>query len=136
VLPREGSEDSWPRIIGRILFGVFGGGDPAIGHVRLESAGEHIAEDILECWATCFWCVQAAFAAPRSVMERKLLPKHLGPLMDKIYLATGLAAPEYASPPVLSVMAKMSERFCARLGLDPNAQKIAHDEQVERVLDS
>jgi hypothetical protein len=135
VLPREGSEDSWPRIIGRVLFGVFGGGDPAIGHVQLETAGEHIAEDILECWATCFWCVQAAFTGPRSPGERKLLPKHIGPLMDKIYVATGLTAPEYASPPIVAVMTKMSERFCARLDLDTAAQKKAHDEQVERVLD-
>ena len=135
VLPREGAEDSWPRVIGRILFGLFDGGDPAIGHVQLETAGEHIAEDILECWATCFWCVQAAFAGPCSPAERKLLPKHLGPLMDKIYVATGLTALEYASSPVVAVMTKMSERFCARLGLDAIAQKKAHDEQVERVLD-
>ncbi len=134
VLPREGAEDSWPRVIGRILFGVFDGGDPAIRHVQLETAGEHIAEDILECWATCFWCVQAAFSAPRSPAERKLLPKHIGPLMDKIYVATGLTALEYASPPIVAVMTKMSERFSARLGLDAMAQKKAHDEQVERVL--
>jgi hypothetical protein len=135
VLPREDSEESWPRLIGRILFGVFDGADPAIGHVQLETAGEHIAEDILECWATCFWCVQAAFAAPRSATERKLLPKRIGPLMDKIYVATGLTALEYASPPMVAVMTKMNERFCARLGLDAAAQKKAHDEQVQRVLD-
>lgn len=135
VLPREGSEDSWPRVIGRILFGVFDGGDPAIRHVQLETAGEHIAEDILECWATCFWCVQAAFAAPRSPAERKFLPKHVGPLMDKIYVATGLTALEYTSPPLVAVMTKMSERFCARLGLDAMAQKKAHDDQVARVMD-
>lgn len=135
VLPREDSEDSWPRLIGRILFGIFDGADPAIGHVQLETAGEHIAEDILECWATCFWCVQAAFAAPRSPAERKLLPKRIGPLMDKIYVATGLTASEYASPPVVAVMTKMSERFCTRLGLDAKAQKKAHGEQVDRVLD-
>lgn len=135
VLSREDSEDSWPRLIGRILFGIFDGADPAIGHVQLETAGGHIAEDILECWATCFWCVQAAFAAPRSPAERKLLPKRIGPLMDKIYVATGLTGLEYESPPVVAVMTKLSERFSARLGLDSVAQKKAHDEQVERVLD-
>jgi hypothetical protein len=134
VLPLEGSDDSWPRILGRLLFGVFGGPDPAIRYVRIEVTHDQIADDILESWATCFWCVQAAFIAPRSVPERKMLAKHIGPLMDKIYRCTGLVEIEFMSKCVLTVMERMSDRFCERLGLDSQALKDAHSDYVSALF--
>lgn len=56
VLPVQGGGESWPRLLGRILFCFFGGPNPAIRQVKLDALHDQLTDDVLECWATCFWC--------------------------------------------------------------------------------
>ena len=63
VLPVQDGGESWPWLMGQVLFGFFGGNDPAIQHVKLDALHEQLTDDILECWATCFWCLHACLGA-------------------------------------------------------------------------
>lgn len=66
VLPLDDSAESWPMLMGRILFTFFGGNHPAIKNVRIESIHDQIPDDILDCWATCFWANQTCTLAMKS----------------------------------------------------------------------
>jgi hypothetical protein len=58
-------------------FWFFGGNDPAIQHVNLDALHEQLTDDILECWATCFWCLQACLGAPCSKDEQAALARYI-----------------------------------------------------------
>jgi hypothetical protein len=121
VLPVEAEDESWPRVFGRTLFAFFGGADPAVRHVQIDAVQPLVSDDILEAWATCFWSLQAAMAAPCSVAERAKLRKYLEPLAQKAYVLTGLTPAEFATDKVQTVMDRMNVRYSARLGIDPKA---------------
>ena len=70
VLPVEGDRNSWPRIIGRLLFLFFNMTSPAIRHLHLTDELDQVPGDFNECWATCYWCIQACLNAPCSEAER------------------------------------------------------------------
>ena len=127
VLPVESRGDSWPRVLGRVLFGFFGGADPAIRHVEIDALHDQLADDILESWATCFWCVQACLAARCSKGERATLAKFIVPLAEKVYRLTGLTRDELLADNITTVMGRMSERFAARLSIDGTGLKKAHN---------
>jgi AcrR family transcriptional regulator len=63
VLPLDDSVHAWPKLIGRTIFTFFGGKRPAIRYLQIEEMHDQIPDDILECWATCFWATQAALCA-------------------------------------------------------------------------
>ena len=48
VLPVEGDHNSWPFVMGRLLFPIFGGRDPAIRHLYLGIEHDQIPGDIIE----------------------------------------------------------------------------------------
>jgi len=91
VLPVEGDPNSWPYIIGQLLFKFFGGPNPAIRSLRLENAHEQLPADLIECWATCFWCLQACLLAPLSQTERAKIQRHIVPLTEQAYRRTCLS---------------------------------------------
>jgi hypothetical protein len=59
VLTKTTGEGGWPLLIGKSLFGMFGGKHPPIGELRLEEEYEQLPDDVLECWACCCWAVHA-----------------------------------------------------------------------------
>ncbi|HWA88564.1 MAG TPA: hypothetical protein VG889_00915 [Rhizomicrobium sp.] len=135
VLPVESEDDSWPRVLGRTLFAFFGGTDPPVCHVQIDAVHQQLSDDILESWATCFWSLQAARAAPCSATERAKLGKYLTPLAQKVYRTTGLTRDEFASERVLTVMDRVNARFSERLGIDAKAIMEAHGALVRTLFD-
>lgn len=135
VLPVQDGAESWPRLMGRILFGFFGGNDPAIRHVRLDALHEQFTDDILECWATCFWCLHACLGAPCSKDEHTTLARHILALAEKLYRLTGLKEDELLAPDIEFVMERMSERFDRRLGLDPAALAKGHKSLMRSIFE-
>ena len=92
VLPAEGGENGWPRTLGRILFGFFGGTDPVIRHIQIDSVHDQLSDDILESWATCFWAIQACLNAPVTPETHAKLSRIFLSLAENIYSLTGLSS--------------------------------------------
>lgn len=130
VLPCQGSADSWPRALGRLLFGFFGGNDPAIRHVQIDQGHDQFTDDMLECWATCFWAVQACLAAPARGQEQTGLARYLTLLAERVYRLTGLNRAELMSESIITVMERLSARFGKRLTLEASAISGAHKRMV------
>lgn len=127
VLPVEGdSSTSWPYVIGRLLFKIFGGTNPAIRQLKIDSDHDQIPTDLIECWATCFWCLQACLAAPLSPPERAKIDRHIVPLTSQAYRSTQLSHDELLAPSVTDVMDGMSTQYAERLGIDSEAITRAH----------
>ena len=64
VLPLSEEEDGWPKLMGQVVFCFFGGTRPPIREFSLSAVYDQLPDDILECWATAFWCCQTC-GAPR-----------------------------------------------------------------------
>lgn len=118
VLPLEGDQDSWPLVLGRTLFEIFGGNHPGIRNLYLSNEHDQIPDDIVECWATCYWCLQACLTAPLSGRERKRISQYLKPLAQLAYRLTLPTKEELLGDDVVAVMAAMSASYGKRLGID------------------
>lgn len=134
VLAVEGGGDSWPRLMGRILFCFFGGPDPAIRHLNLDALHDQLTDDILECWATCCWCLHACLGAPCAKDERAALAKHILPLGEKTYRLTGMNEAELHDEGFVLLMTRLSERFRIRLGLDAKTLAEGHQSMMRAVF--
>ena len=117
VLPVEDGGCDWPSMLGRVLFGFFGGPDPIIRHVQVDASHDQLSEDVVECWATYFWAVQACMHAPSSPAARAELAKFLPPIAEKVYRLVGLQPGELMAGEVMTLMARLSQRFSKPLGL-------------------
>ena len=133
VLPLAGSDDCWPRLLGQILFTLFGGNNPAIHHLKIENIYDQIPDDLIECWACCFWIVQTCIAAVESERLLTGLSASFISLRERLYQLTGLTADELLNDQVSQVIERMGDRFAARLGLDAEALITAH-QQYARTL--
>lgn len=133
VLPAEGNQDSWPLVLGRPLFDIFGSKQPAIRHFYLSAEHDQIPDDIVECWATCYWCLQACLTAPLSTPERERIVRFLRPLAGLAYRLTLPTSKELLGEDVMNVIYAMNKSYCVRLGLDPAAIEAGHRDTV-RVL--
>ena len=113
VLPSSGSDNIWPRILGKVLFSLFGGTNPAIQKLQIEEVYDQIPDDLIECWACCFWVIQACFLATKS---KPMLG--FNTLAKRVYTLTRLRREEMFDDTVVQVIERMNERFALRLGLD------------------
>lgn len=134
VLPVQGGGESWPRLLGRVLFCFVGGPDPAIRQVKLDALHDQLTDDILECWATCFWCLHACLGAPCSKDERATLAKYILVLAERIYRLTGMNEIELRGADVELLMGRLSERFSVRLGLDAGTLAAGHQALVRSIF--
>jgi hypothetical protein len=92
---------------------------------------DQISDDILECWATCFWATQAAVCAAGAHKDlRRGVLAMLTIMARQTYLLTDLGADQLESDPVTSVLEGLNERFGSRLGLDPMQIRKAHAQLV------
>lgn len=126
VLPVEGDPNSWPVVIGRLLFKVFGGKSPAIRNLVLDADHDQLPADLIECWATCFWCLQACLAAPLSVSERAKIDKYIVPLAEDTYGRTFLTREEMLGEAVECIMEGLTRQYADRLNVDSSKIKKSH----------
>lgn len=134
VLPVEGDTNSWPYVLGRLIFKVFGGSKPAIRSLKLDSVHDQLPADLLECWATCFWCMHACLCARLSPGECTKIQRHILPLMEQVYRRTHLSKDELLAALITDVMDGMSIRYADRLGINPEALSRAHRSACERIF--
>lgn len=131
VLPPENDPDSWPIVIGRLLFDIFGGKAPAVRHLYLSGDHDQIPDDLVECWATCYWCLQACLNAPLSKAERERITRYLKPIADLAYRLTLPTKDELLGVDVVTLMEGMSASYAVRLGIAPEHIIAGHRSVVE-----
>ena len=134
VLSVEGHEHSWPMVMGRLLFGFFGGNSPAIRQLHLTNEHDQIPGDFNECWATSYWCFQACLQAPLSRPERKRIETFLRPVARTACLLTLPSRDELLGENVIELMDRMSESYAGRLCIDPAAITNGHRAMVEELF--
>lgn len=134
VLPAEGEAESWPLIMGRLLFAIFGGSSPAIRQLYLSNVHDQIPSDIIECWATCYWCLQACLNAPVSVQEHARIKKLLGQVAQCTYRLTLPTKMELVGADVSKLMDRMSAQYAGRLGVSREAIANGHKAFVAEVF--
>jgi len=134
VLPVENDDSDWPRALGRLLFGFFGGNDPVVKHIAISAMHDQITDDILESWATCFWAVQACLNAPVESRNRGRLFGLIRPVAERVYRLTGLTCDEASADIVHLVMDRLNQRFTSRLGLDREAVTQGHAALISEFL--
>ena len=127
VLPAVTSTgDTWGLLVGRVLFAYFGGKPSPISTLKLEDDFDEVPDDVLECWATCFWSIQAAIATAAAHPTTAGTANRLRAITSKLYLFTGLRSHEMTHPRIMGVFEALSGRFASNLDLQPDALSRAH----------
>jgi hypothetical protein len=121
VLPGMGGELTWPRLLGKLLFAVFGGPNPVIERLKIEALHDQVPDDFLECWACCFWAIHARVQAERGKPVRGAEA-----LLEGIYRYSGLTKEDRDDQRVTNVMNSLGDKFAARLGLSHEEIMRAH----------
>ena len=134
VLPVEGEQNTWPVLMGRLLFSMFGGNNPAIRQLQLTNEHDQMPDDFNECWGTCYWCFQACLQAPFSKAEGERISKFVKPLIRKTFLFTLPSQAELISDQIMGVFDRMSNRYAKELRLDPAAIEAGHRNLVQEVF--
>ncbi|MDE0411702.1 MAG: hypothetical protein OXI37_05765 [Gammaproteobacteria bacterium] len=134
ILPPDYSTESWPMLMGRTLFTFFGGKHPPIRQVQIEKIHDQMPDDILECWATCFWASQICTLAINSHDKLAFRSQRMIDLMQKIYALTSLRSDELNDGIVINVISQMNERFADRLGLDSSQVEHSHTKIIKESI--
>ena len=119
VLPPEKDEHSWPNLMGRLIFAIFGGKNPAFRDLCVSNEHDQIPDDFIECWATCYWCLQASLSAPLSQAGHARLEPLLKRLLEKVCRFTLPTEEELIGEDVMTLMESMSTHHAERLGIAP-----------------
>jgi hypothetical protein len=132
VLP-SGGECSWRRVVGRLLYDFFrdhvGTRAPLVKSLRLESDdGDGLPEDVLECWATCFWALCAMRVAVNEAGALFPVSNSEAALGADIYRFTRLLPKQALGAVVHDVFVGMNGRYAERLGV--SAERIEHEHRV------
>ncbi len=136
VLPVEGDGNSWPVLIGRLLFTFFNPKRPAIRHLNLTEEHDQIPADFNECWATCYWCIQVCLIAPSSEAERQRIAIRLKSTAENCLRLTLPSRDELLGDEILMMMERMSNRFAKGLRIDSTSIMKGHRALVARLLRS
>ena len=134
VLAPEKDEHSWPNLMGKLMFSLFGGTSPAIRDLCVSNEHDQIPSDFIECWATCYWCIQACLVAPLSQSEHTRLERYLNPLLEKVCRLTLPTIDELVGEDVIALMEVMSARHAKRLGIAPDAVVNGHRSFVREIF--
>lgn len=135
VLPFVG-EASWRRLVGRLLYEFFrdtgGVRSPLINSLRLEiDERQGLPEDVLECWATCFWAICAMRVAVNDDRDWFPVSKPEADLATDLYRFTRLLPQEAIGTVVEDVFSRMSHRYAERLGASAKCTEQEHLALVE-----
>lgn len=135
VLP-SGGEASWRRIVGRLLYDFFrdhvGTRAPLVKSLRLETdEGLGLPEDVLECWATCFWAICAMRVAVNDAGASFPVSNSEAALAADLYRFTRLLPQQALGAVVHDVFAGMNRRYAERLGVSGERVEQEHRALVE-----
>lgn len=133
AFPATGDVNSWPRLLGRVLFIFFGGNKPAIHALRLDASFAELTADIKESWATSFWTIQICLDAARKNRSSANLIKSLEGLAQRLYGITQLQNAELTGTEITDVIKAMNDRYAQRLGFDPSTIESAHSNEVTKL---
>lgn len=112
VLPPSGDHHTaWPRLLGKVLFTYFGGQRIAIRTLVLDDFYDRIPDDVLECWATCMWAIQAVALAIARYPEYCGMTKPIENLRSSIYRVIALQENELMDARILRVLEALTARF-------------------------
>lgn len=131
VLPTGGDMNgAWPRLLGKCLFTCFGGTKAPIGQLVVDAYHDEIPDDLLECWATCMWAIQAILAASGRVQEYHGLKGAFAKLGASIYRLVRLQHEEFFDERVMRIFEGLSKRFAGPLGLQAQDLERGHQHAV------
>jgi hypothetical protein len=131
VLNSKGG-DSWPLLLGKLLFGMFGGKEPAISRLEIKRVHDELPIDMVESWAICFWALNASKAALLDNKSERSLLARLLELSDRVYSATGLMRYQLEGDVVRKTYEALSCRFAERLSLQKVDLQEMHRVAVKR----
>lgn len=99
---------------------------PLIKSLRFESDGDlGFPEDVLECWATCFWATCAMRVAVNDVGAPHQVTNSENMLATDLYRFTRLLPEQALGAVVQEVFAGMTRRYGDRLGV--SAKRVDQD---------
>lgn len=135
VLPSSG-QSGWPHLVGRLLFEFFrshgGSRAPLIQKLQLEGdRDQELPEDILECWATCYWALCATRVTVNDRGASASPGNRENALALDLYRSTRLLPEQALGDAVGAVFRGMGTRYGARLGAAPSAVDREHRAMVE-----
>lgn len=135
LLPSDG-DLSWRRLVGMLLYAFFrnrtSSAGPLLDHVVLELAeGEGLPEDVLECWATCYWALCASRVAVNERGERYKLSQNDERLALNVYRYTQLVPSAALNESLDEVFAGMSHRYGERIGAASDDVRNEHSQLLE-----
>lgn len=130
VLPSRG-DASWRGRVGRLLYEFFrdqaAARPPLIKSLRLEVDGNQgLPEDVLECWAACFWAICAVRVATDDGGVSFEISAREGMLAADLYRFSRLLPQQALGAVVHEVFAGMSRRYAERLGANPERIEQEH----------
>lgn len=126
---RPDGENGWTRLIGRVLSTFFAGVEPMIGTLQLQDC-DALPVELVECFATCFWAIQACRTAADSKQGMDGLRRQLAELSVRIYQRSGLTRTECEDHTVTAIFHKMTSTFA--LGASLEEILALHRESVAR----
>lgn len=130
VLPSRG-DANWRGRVGRLLFEFFRdqatARPPLIKSLRLEvDDSQGMPEDVIECWATCFWAICAMRVATDDAGAPFEVTTRESALAADLY-RLGYRLPSLALDSAVSlVFAGMSSRYGERLGVEAGRVEAEH----------
>jgi hypothetical protein len=135
VLPSSG-DASWRWLVGRLMFDFFrdhgGTSAPLIKRLGLEHDGaQGFPEDVMECWAGCFWAVCASRVAVNEHGMPFAVSASENLIARDLYRLTHLLPEQALGDAVGEVFAGMSRRYGERLGVDTTAAEQEHRSMIE-----
>ncbi len=138
VLPSSG-DVSWRRQIGILLHAFFrnssGTKRPLIEKIVLEmDEAFGLPDDVLECWATCFWAICATRMARDESSNGFKLSDHEQKIAHDLYRYTRLMPDEALSQTVQSIFEGMGARYAKRLGVSAEDVLVEHRKLIAASL--
>lgn len=138
VLPSQG-EFGWPYLAGRLLFAFFrahgGSHGPLVEKLAIAAEGiAGIPDDVLECWATCFWAACAMHVAIDEKKQRLKLPLKKQEADEDLYRGTRVVREEALGERVTELFSRLNQRFSERLGVSATELEARHHMLVEGTM--
>ena len=126
--------DGWPRLLGRVLYTLFGSSNPAIRYLWVDASHDQLSDDLMETWGTCFWAVQTILAAPMSKNDKATFQKSLNNLDQLVYVFSQLSADEMVCSQIERVIESLAKRYEERLGVQAQTVLSAHRSFVSKLF--
>lgn len=115
---RPDGDNAWARLIGRVLSTFFSSLEPLIEMLQVNDCEGALPIELVECFATCFWAIQACRIAADAKRQMHNLGQQLGGLSAKIYERSGLTRAECEDEVVTAIFEKMTSTFALGVSLE------------------